>query len=357
MSTPIGPAVYFAVPGRLDTPTGGFVYDRAMIAGLRAAGRCAGVVEFAGSFPRPSPAAVAAASAQLNMVPDHAWLVVDGLALTPLAALFEAAAARLNLIALIHHPLCDETGLTAADAAVLFEQERRALSLAQGIIVPSETIRRRLADFAVAAARAVVVRPGAIDRAEGPQRRRPDSGPATLLSVGSLIPRKGQDQLLEALAPLRHQRWRLALVGGVRDPAFARRLRQRARALRLSGRVEFTGALANRQLRHRYRTADLFVLASRHEGFGIVLGEALASGLPVVATRAGAIPEALPVGSAALVPPESTPALTGALRRLVGDRAARSRATAAARRFARHSRHWRTAAGEFQIALDRIIAE
>lgn len=357
MTAPPSPSVYFVIPGRLDTPTGGFVYDRKMIAGLRAADRCAGVVVLPGSFPCPSPAAVTAASALLNAIPDQAWMIVDGLALTPLAPLFEAAAARMNMIALIHHPLCDETGLTAAEAVALFERERRALSIVRGIIVTSETTRRRLADFHIPACRTIVVRPGAVDRPAAPRRQQPDNGSAELLSVCSLIPRKGQDLLLDALAPLRHQRWQLTLVGAARDPGFARRLRLRARALRLSRRVAFTGELSSRQLRCRYHAADLFVLASRHEGFGIVLGEALAHGLPVVATRAGAIPEAVPMQAATLVSPRNKAALSGALRRLVHHRTARLRAAAVARRFARHCRHWQTAAGEFQIALDRIIAE
>jgi Glycosyltransferase len=349
--------VFVVVPGRLQTPTGGFVYDRQMVAGLRTAGRCAGVVELPGAFPRPSTDAIHAAVERLSALPDQAWVVVDGLALTPLASAFAALANRSNLIALVHHPLCDEPGLTASEAADLFRRERAALTRVHGVIVTSETTGRRLAAFAVAPERISVVTPGAIDRRPHPRRRPRAAGHPRLLSVGSLVPRKGQDVLLRALAPLRHAPWRLTLVGPARDAAFARRLRLHSRSLRLAHRVAFLGAVSAQAVHRCYATADLFVLASRHEGFGIVLVEALAHGLPVVATRVGAIPEAVPGGSAVLVPPANPAALTTALRPLIFRRTARLQAATHGRRFARHGRHWQDAAVDFQTALDRIIAK
>lgn len=357
MTDAVAQPLFVVVPGRLDTPTGGFVYDRAMVSGLRSADRCAGVVVLSGTFPDPSADAIDAARRRLAALPDGAWLVVDGLALTPLAPLFASTAARLNLIALIHHPLCDEPGVLPKHAAELFRRERSILSFVRGVVVTSETTRRRLADFAVPPERIAVVKPGAIDRPPTPRPKQPRRGTLEVLSVGSLIHRKGQDLLLDALAPLRDRRWRLTLVGPARDAAFARRLRLRTRALSLSHRVLVRGALPAHRLGRSYAAADLFVLASRHEGFGIVLVEALAHGLPVITTRAGAITEAVPAGSATLVPPDDKAALTAALRPLLAHRAARLRVAAGSRRAARRVRRWRTAADEFQNALDRIIAQ
>ncbi len=349
--------VHVIIPGRLDTPTGGFVYDRRMVAGLCATGRCAGVIMLPGAFPSPSPAAVDAAAKLLAALDDGTWLLVDGLALTPLAPLFCAAATRLNLIALIHHPLCDESGLSPAATAALFQRERDALCCVRGVIVTSATTGRRLADFAVPADRIAVVTPGAVDRPQHRRRGGQRKAPAEVLSVGSLIPRKGQDLLLAALASLRRCRWRASLVGAARDASFARHLRLRIRALGLGCRVRICGALPAHRLNRCYQRADLFVLASRHEGFGMVLPEALAHGLPVIATTAGAIPESVPAGSATLVPSDDLPALTRAMRPLLSRPTTRLVAASRAQRFARHARCWSTAVQEFETALNRIMAQ
>ncbi len=356
MTQPDKTPLHIVIPGRLDTPTGGFVYDRHMIAGLQAGGRCAGVHLLAGSFPNASAETIAAAATQLAALPTAAWVIVDGLALTPLAPCFRQASGRLRLIALIHHPLCDEPGQRKEDAQRLFRQECRALAAVDGVIVTSQTTRARLADFGLAPERIQVVIPGAIAQRPLPRRRRRRTAPTEILSVGSLIPRKGQDILLEALARRRRSRWHLTLVGPARDRRFARRLRLRARALRLLRRITFSGTLAPHRLRRCYSAADLFVLSSRHEGFGIVLAEALAHGLPIVATRAGAIPEVLPGNLAILVPPDDARALGRALAVLLAHRASRMQAARRTRGAAERPRRWSDAAHEFQIAVDRIIS-
>ena len=347
-------AAYLVVPGSLATPTGGYVYDRAMVAELAAAGRLAGVVNLPGTYPFPSPAATAAAATAISALPDTALVIIDGLALAPLLPVLRAHARRLRLVALVHHPLCDETGITEPCRAALFSAEKAALALCAGILTTSAATARRLGDFGVVAGRVAVVRPGAIeDRL--PPRRSHRQWPPRLLSVGSLVPRKGQDELLRALVPLRRAAWTLTLLGPARDPAFARRLRLLTRALGLSGRVAMPGAVAAARMTRHYAAADLFVLPSRHEGFGIAFVEALAYGLPVVARRTAAVVEALPAGAAAWLPEAApTPALTALLRPLVVHRPTRAAAAARARRASRRLRSWRTARREFLTALDRI---
>jgi glycosyltransferase involved in cell wall biosynthesis len=351
--------VYVVVPGRIDTPTGGFVYDRAMIAALRAAGQLADVIVLPGEFPQPSPAAISAAARCLASLADGSPVVVDGLALTPLASVLANAAGRLRKIALVHHPLCDESGLTPAVAQHWFEREREALARVAGVIVTSHATAARLADFGVSAARVRAVLPGAVEVPRPPAARlyRPPGRPPRLLCVASLTVRKGQDQLVRALAALRRCPWRLDLVGPARDPAFARRLRLAARCRRLHQRVHFIGPLARHRLQRRYRRADLFVLASRHEGFGMAPVEAVAHGLPVVTTRAGALPEALPPGTATLVPAGDIAALTRALRPLLIHRTRRHHAAWQARRCATRMRSWAAAGSEFVAAVQGFLKQ
>jgi glycosyltransferase involved in cell wall biosynthesis len=332
------------LPGSPETPTGGFVYDRHMISTLRRAGGLADVLVVPGTWPYPGKTTIAAAAARLARLPSGAALIVDGLAFSPLLEVLEAHCDRLRLIALIHHPLADELGPDGGDYARLFDRERQALALTRGVIVTSATTARRLADFDVPENKIRVVRPGVA--AQTFSVCRPRGAPPSLLCVASLTPRKGQDVLLRALARLRHLRWRLRLVGPERDPAFSRRLRRLARAFCLADRVSLAGALAPARLRREYRAADLFVLPSHHEGFGMVVAEAAAYGLPIVASDAGAIAEASAGSRRRLVAPGDPVALAQALRCCLTAR------QAYVRRSASRWRSWEDVGRELVAGLD-----
>jgi glycosyltransferase involved in cell wall biosynthesis len=358
-----GDGVWFLVPGRLDTPTGGFLYDRWMVRALAAAGRLAGVISLAGRFPTPGPEAAAAAATRLAALPAGATLIVDGLALVPLAELFAEHAGRLRLIALVHHPLSDETGLSPAVRDHFFAAERAALGSVAAILTTSETTKRRLQEaFVPEATPIVAIPPGAYDRRPVARRHPRDDGPVRLLAVGSLTARKGQDRLVTALAPLRRQRWRLTLVGPARDAAFARRLRLLVRRLALAHRIDITDAIPATRVARHYREAGIFALPSRHEGWGIAFVEALAHRLPVVAGRTGALPEALAAGGVRWLAtaggdPDITVslALTRVLRPLLCREAERRRVGAEASRASRRLRSWQAAGDDFVTAIGRII--
>lgn len=343
--------MYVLLPGPPETPTGGFVYDRHMLTALRRANLLDGVIVVPGSWPQPAPATLASAERRIAALPDGAALLVDGLAFSPLLEVFAPAAGRLALYVLVHHPLADETGLAPDVRERLLAREGDALALARGVIATSATTARRLVEaFAVSGERLRVVRPGIGGRGVACRirRRKLRCAPA-LLCVAILTARKGQDVLLRALARLRRQRWRLRLVGPVRDRVFARRLRRLTLGLGLSGRIDFVGAVPQPRLAQEYRAADLFVLPSRHEGFGIALLEARAAGLPVVASDAGAIPEALAGARACLVPSGDAAALAQALRAHLGGRAPALRSTGKA-----HT--WEAAGRAFVAALAALGA-
>jgi glycosyltransferase involved in cell wall biosynthesis len=343
----------FAVPGDLATPTGGYAYDRRMIAELADLGWRADVLDLGSGFPRPGPACRAAARALLAAVPEGRCIVIDGLALGVLPEV--AAGLRLThrLIALVHHPLALETGLTAAEAAALRASERAALAEMRHVIVTSAaTARHLVADYGVAADRVTVAMPG-VDAVQASRGSR--DGTVALLSVGALVPRKGYDVLIAALAKMPDLPWRLTIVGDRnREPATAARLDADLAAARLDRRVTFTGAVPSDRLSALYAAADLFVLASRHEGYGMAFAEAIAHGVPVVGTRAGAIPDTVPDGTGILVPPDDVAALAGALRALIAEPDARGRLAAAARAAARRLPTWPQSAKTFSQVLEAV---
>jgi len=308
-------SLYFAFPGHLDTPTGGYHYDRRLIGELRSLGLAVRTVPLPDGFPFPDQAARDTARRALAALPDGAVVMVDGLALGALDDVAEAEARRLRLIALCHHPLALESGLDAAQRQALLASETRALQATRAVVVTSEHTGRILgADFGVSDGRIVVARPGTDRHPFAPC----DGEPPLLLTVASLTRRKAHDVLIDALAPLAALPWRARFVGGADfDPGWAADLREQVNRRLLQDRIHFAGTVED--LQAEYHRADVFVLPSRFEGYGMVFAEALAAGLPVVAARAGAVPDVVPGTAGLLVPPDDTEALTAALHRLLTD--------------------------------------
>jgi glycosyltransferase involved in cell wall biosynthesis len=330
-------ALAFAVPGNLDQPTGGYAYDRRVIAELRRLGCAVDVIDLGDGFPRPTADAVREALARLQRVPANRPILIDGLALGVLPAAAQALRATHKAVALVHHPLALESGLTAAAAAVLRASERAALEAVRHVIVTSAaTARVLVADYGVATTDITVAMPGNDPVAAVPKQAHGNMKQTVkLLAVGAVVRRKGYDVLLDALARLTDLDWDLVIAGDcTRNREVAGDLATKLVLLRFGSRARMTGAISDQELAGLYDSADLFVLASRHEGYGMAFTEAIAHGLPVVGTRAGAIPETVPDGAGILVPPDDVAALAAALRSMITDADLRARCAAVARRAA-----------------------
>ncbi|MEJ0074706.1 MAG: glycosyltransferase family 4 protein [Alphaproteobacteria bacterium] len=342
----------FAVPGDLDTPTGGYAYDKRMIAELRELGWRPQVLNLGEGFPHPAALTRATATAQLNDVPKGRAIVIDGLALGVMPDEAEVLSHTHPLMAMVHHPLALESGVTPKDAAALLESERRALSFTHAVIVNSRTTADALADYGVPAERITIARPGT-DRVTVVPRRH--QGPVALLTVGSLVPRKGYDVLIEALATLIDLPWHLTIVGDARDAATAGQLRAAIEQHKLRSRTSLLGAVSASRLAELYALSGLFVLPSRYEGFGMAYAEAIAHGLPVIGTTAGAIPETVPETAGVLVPPGNVAALAAALRRLIESPRERAQLAEGARLAAKHLPTWAESAKLFSAAIERVV--
>jgi glycosyltransferase involved in cell wall biosynthesis len=345
--------VAFVVPGDLATPTGGYAYDRRIIAELTATGWHTQVLDIGDGFPRPAAAARTAAQQRIAALPNGRPIVIDGLAFGVMAQEARALAHGCRLIALVHHPLALETGLNADESAALRASERVALACARHVVTTSAaTARMLLADYGVAAERLSIVRPGT-DRVV--VRPRAPGAVLELLAVGSVVPRKGYDILVSALAGISDLPWRLIIAGDrERGADTAQRLDAEIARLGLAERITFTGAIAPRRLMQLYAGADLFVLPSRFEGYGMAYAEAIAHGVPVVGTQAGAIPDTVPAGAGVLVPTEDVDALAAVLRRLIESPAERQRLAAGARAAAASLPSWQDSAALFARVLEQV---
>lgn len=329
----------FAIPGDMDRRTGGFIYESTVLRALRSLGHEIEHLQLPDSFPDPSPADIQRTFDLLEAVPADTPILLDGF--IP-GTVDPAGLARIRapLIPIIHHPLGLETGLPATRAAFLLENEAAALAHATRIVVPSPHTARLLIDrFDVPAPRITVAPPGF----DAPGGTRRPAQPPVILSVGILARRKGHDVLIDALARLKALDWQARIVGEAHDHAVADALARQVAQAGLDDRVIFTGPLDDAQVQREYASAEIFALASRFEGYGIVFGEAMKWGLPIVACRAGAVPDT--VGDAGLLVPADAPAaFADAIRVLLTDRPARLTLAAKAARAGDALPSWRETA-------------
>ena len=216
------PPVVLVVPGRLDARTGGSIYDRRVVEGLRKRGWFVEVLELDASFPYPTAASLAHADRALAAVRSGTIAIVDGLALGAMPDLIAREASRLRIAALVHLPLAATVGLGRNTAARFRKAERLALGAAALIVVTGRATLPLIARYKLAPDRVVVVEPGTdgapLARGSGGNRAGTGAGrtrPLELLSVATVHPGKGHDMLLEALAAVPCQSWRLTCAGSL----------------------------------------------------------------------------------------------------------------------------------------------
>lgn len=343
-------ATAFAVPGDIDRRTGGYVYDKSLIAALRAAGRPVDLIRLPGSFPDAPPGDIAAAVAALAALPPDLPVIVDGLAL---GAMDPAGVAQMRapLVALCHHPLGLETGLSPDRAAALIACETANLRRAAHVLVPSPHTGRILtSDFGVEPARITVALPGF----PPPDPVRYPATPPLILAVGLIAARKGHDVLIRALGRIADLDWQAVIVGSAVDDAVARDLEALRQSQGLAARLHIGGEVGPEALRDLYRRATVFALATRYEGYGMVFAEALGHGLPIVATAGGAVPDTVPPDAGILVPVDDEAGFAAGLRSVLTDASRRTAMATAAVDAAARLPRWSDTAARVGAVLDGL---
>lgn len=342
--------VTLIVPAPFATVSGGYEYDRHMVAGLRERGHTVGVLELPGQHPRADEVARDAARAALSQLAPATRCLIDGLALPAFAGL-ETALRSLGAVGLIHHPTSLETGLDPAQAATREALEQVLFSALERLIVTSDpTAETLVRSYGVDPARITVVMPGTPDL---PRGSGSSGGTCEVLSIGALIPRKGHDVLMRALARLFDLNWHLTIIGPS-DAArrYAADLQALAQELRIEHRVAFTGALTPAEMEPYWQQADIFALATRHEGYGMAIAEAIRRGLPVATTTGAAIASQIGPEAGVVSQPNDHEQLSRALRRLIFSRELRSEMAETAWQTGQSLPSWTQQIDRFAAALD-----
>jgi len=351
--------VGLVVYGDLDTRTGGFRYDRRLVAGLRERGDEVHVVELPWrSYPRglldnadPRVAERIARAGALDV------LLQDELAHPSLVGTNRRLRRRLDcpIVGVVHHLRADET--TGPERHAVAATERRYLETLDAVVANSEPTLDSVRELAPVEG---IVAPPAGDRFDpdlrpGFVRERAREEPPRALALGSVVPRKATTALVEALAAATAP-WRLTVVGDTSAaPGYVRHCRRLADRRGVADRVTFTGAVEDDTLAECLRDSHVLALPSRHEGFGIAYLEGMAFGLPAVASLAGGGRSVVTHGETGfLVPPAGAGAVAAALDRLAGDREAlATMGVAARRRFEAHP-GWAETAGRVRSFLAEV---
>ncbi|OWV29003.1 glycosyltransferase [Halomonas campaniensis] len=342
------------VAGNPAQRTGGYIYDAQIVSSLRDQGWEIDVVGLAGTFPDADAEAAEALTQALASLPDQAAVVIDGLAMGALPEVIALHAQRLDITALLHHPLGDESGLNEADQQRFHRSELNALAHVARIIVTSHFTARRLPELAAhyempLHPSVTVVEPGV---ALAPISPTAEPGEVLrLLCVATLTPRKGQDILVKALAGVSGDHWQCDCYGGARDATFTQRVQQLIDQNGLQGSVRLYGECDGATLEAAYRGAHALVLPSWYEGYGMVVTEALAHGLPVITTTGGALRDTLPAGAGLSVEPGDVDALQGALSRFCHDDELRHQLRQGAAQARDALSDWQDAGAKFAAAL------
>ncbi|MFF9456467.1 glycosyltransferase family 4 protein [Streptomyces flaveolus] len=356
-------SVHFVLPGGVDdpaAPSGGNAYDRRVALDLPGFGWRVRGLPVDGDWPRPDEAARTELARVLRRLPDGAVVLLDGLVACGVPEVVVPEAGRLRMAVLVHLPLGDETGLDPAVAAALDARERAVLRAVPAVVATSDwAVRRLVSHHGLDPARVHVAAPGADIAPLAPGT----DGVSRLLCVAAVTPRKGQHRLVEALAAVADLPWSCVCVGGLgQDPAYVARLRELIARYGLQDRLELAGPRSRADLDASYAAADLMVLTSYAETYGMAVTEALARGIPVLATDVGGLPEAVgraPDGGVPgiLVPPEDPVALAAELRGWFGEADVRRRLKAAARGRRAALNGWAATAQSLAGVLHRLPAE
>lgn len=343
--------VIFAIPGDLDTPTGGYRYDKRIIEELRALGWAVNYLPLSGEFPSPSEQALDETANLFAKINPNTLVMIDGLALgaIPLSTL---KSLRASMVALCHHPLAFETGLTTDRIDYLHRTEREALSRAVATISTSRSTAALLVrEFGVSPDEVTVAEPGT----EPAPRANANAKPPRILSVGAITRRKGHDTLAKALSKIRDLEWEWRIAGADRDTVAMQALNREIENGKIADRAKLLGSLDDAALEAEYASASLFALPSHFEGYGMAFTEALARGLPVIAGSGGALVETVPKEAGVFVAPGNFGELALVLRRLLTNADELSRRADAAWEYAKSLPRWRDTAMRISEALERAM--
>jgi glycosyltransferase involved in cell wall biosynthesis len=347
--------VAFITVGDTGRKTGGYLYNARVISGLRQRGL--EIEEVVAGEASPEEQRTAASRFGSTFDPSRFdTIVVDALARIAVAPHLDRWLSWLPVVALVHELPSVASGMSGSETGARERDYENLLLRADLLVAVSDHGRNVLQSRGVFPGRIHVVPPGFDGVRTGDGSPARGDGPVRALSVAQWIPRKGILTLVEAWTLGERKGAVLELIGETdADPDYTLLVRAAIDAAPRDT-IVVSGCVDDASLGASYAAADLFVLPSRYEGYGIVYAEALAFGLPIVACDAGPVPDIVGREAAILVKPDDKEALCAALDLLLGDPTLRAKMSATASHRASRLPRWEDTIVGFEKAL-RAVAD
>jgi glycosyltransferase involved in cell wall biosynthesis len=344
---------HFLIPGEFSKLTGGYVYDRYITAGLIKKGHNVTIHQLEEDFPFPGEKSIDQCAEIFRQIPAGEPVIIDSLAFGPMYPVLSGDHGKHPIVALMHLPLTLNPGYSSHQKNQLKQMEKSAFPLANKIVVTSEYTARMVSQLGVSFSDIEVIIPGV--EAIGPKPSYP-SNPRRLLCVASYLPSKGQDILIKALSPLISKDWILDCYGQQDlDRDYVTSLFSLVRDNNLNDRVFIHGPASGEELSAAYLDAELFILPSVFETYGMVLTEALAHGVPVITTTGGGIPETVPPSMGKFFNPGDVYALHSILESLLENSVLYGKLTGEAAKYHIQAHSWKKSIKAFENLLVRKI--
>lgn len=345
--------IHFIIPGALEQLTGGYIYDQKIITGLSEKGYRVVIHNPGNDFPFPGRESLDQYHKILKAIEPGETVIIDSLALGPAEEIISLFSAQNPMVALMHLPLFMNPSFNEKEKKFFRLQETSVLSKMRVIIAVSRHTEQVIQECGVDPSKIQVISP----RAESLKRKEKyPVAPRSLLCVANYTRNKGHSMLIEALCNQENSDWIMRCYGDqtMEKDCFAK-LQQRVKSYGLENRILFNGPRPQEALPEIYLSSDLFILPSEYESYPMVLAEALVHGVPVVAAKAGGIPEVVPEGAGVFFKPRSIQSLGAAINAVIGNNGLYKNLCRTAAGYYKSAYSWNWNVGRFEQILKSLI--
>jgi len=341
--------LHFLIPGDIDTLSSCYIYDKRLVEGLKKKGHDVEVYRLGDDFPFPSEDSLNHCHKVIKSIPSAEPIIIDSLAFGTIPSILKEVSATNPIVALIHLPLSMDPNYSAYQRTLFTSPEMEAFSLATKFVVSSEYTFEILLNLGIEAHKINLIIPG-IDHF--PQKKNYPEKPAKLLSIANLCRSKDHAILVRALTALKDKDWVLHCYGNLdMDRDCLADFQAMIRKNSLQKKILVHATISGKELSDAYLDADLFVHPSDFEIYGMALAEALAHGIPVIASTGGGICKTVPAKMGQFFKPSDVYGLQSILEELFENPDVYKKLYTQALTFAKNAQTWEKSADLFEEAI------
>jgi glycosyltransferase involved in cell wall biosynthesis len=341
--------LHFLCPGDINSLTGSHIFTKRFAEGLKKNGHQITIHQLSNDFPFPSDKSLQTVQTILSLIPESDTIIFDNLISSSISALLKECAHRNHLICLFHLPLSIYPGFSVYQREMLAFSESESLGFIHHILAVGPFVEKFLLQQGIDKKKIILTFPGVEDC---PQKKIYQPKPYRLLSVANLIRSKGHVTLVKALSALNNINWILDCYGDLDlDRQYLADLQALIRRNNLQNKIFIHGTISGKALSDAYLSADLFIHPSEFETYGIALTEALAHGIPVIASTGGGTLSTVPASMGKFFKPDDVYGLETILEVVFENTEIYKKLCNEASRYKSQAITWQKSADDFELAM------